>query len=81
MPNGSIIPIFISLGLFIAGFGAMYVPSNIVGDGSPWGIVFLILGLALMFGSMLVRSLRDDLGYYIRKEELEDDVERGGKAI
>lgn len=81
MPNGSIIPIFISLGLFIAGFGAMYVPSNIVGDGSPWGVVVLVLGLALMFGSMLVRSLRDDLGYYIRKEELENDVERGGKAI
>lgn len=81
MPNGSIIPIFISLGLFIAGFGAMYVPSNVVGDGSPWGTVFLIVGLVITFGSMLLRSLRDDLGYYIPKKDLVDDVDRGGKAI
>jgi cytochrome c oxidase subunit 1 len=45
------------------------------------GTVVLIFGLALMtFGSMLLRSIRDDLGYYIPKEELEDDDAKGGKV-
>lgn len=77
MPNNSIIPIFISLGLFIAAFGAMYNPLNSVGDGKSWGVPVLILGLTIMFGSMLVRSLRDDFGYHIRKEELMDDDDGG----
>ena len=79
MPNNSIIPFFIALGLFIAAFGAMYNPLNSVGDGHPMGTVVLILGLALMFGSMLVRSIRDDLGYYIPKEDIENDA-KGGKV-
>ncbi|MCU9600380.1 cytochrome c oxidase subunit I [Pallidibacillus thermolactis] len=79
MPNNSIIPFFIALGLFIAAFGAMYNPLNSVGDGHPMGTVVLILGLALMFGSMLVRSIRDDLGYYIPKEDVENDA-KGGKV-
>jgi len=77
MPNNSIIPFIISLGLFIAAFGAMYNPANIVKDGQPWAIPVLIIGLAITFGSMLIRSLKDDLGYHIHKEELEEE---GGKA-
>ncbi|NCU16159.1 cytochrome c oxidase subunit I [Pallidibacillus pasinlerensis] len=80
MPKGSILPFFIALGLFIAGFGAMYNPLNQVGDGHPMGTVVLIFGLAMTFGTMLLRSLRDDLGYYIPKEELEDDDAKGGKV-
>ena len=36
----------------------------------------LYLGLAITFGSMLVRSLKDDLGFHISKEELIADNER-----
>lgn len=80
MPNNSIVPFVISLGLFVAAFGIMYNPSNVVGDGKPWGIPVLIIGLVITFGSMLLRSLRDDLGYHIHKEELMDD-DKGGKVI
>ncbi|MEK5522515.1 cytochrome c oxidase subunit I [Heyndrickxia sporothermodurans] len=77
MPNGSILPVFISLGLFIAAFGAMYHGD----EGNTWGIPVLIIGLAIAFGSMLIRSLKDDHGFHIHKEELiEDDNDKGVKA-
>ncbi len=72
MPNPSFIPFMISFGLFIAAFGAMYRPDY------SWGLPVLIGGLVITFGSMLVRSLKDDLGTYIKKEELDDD--KGVKA-
>lgn len=80
MPNNSILPFIISSGLFIAAFGAMYSPLNVVGDGKPWGVPVLILGLGIMFGTMLLRSLLDDYGYYIPKEDLVDDEGKGGRA-
>lgn len=74
MPNGSILPVFISLGLFIAAFGAMYHGD----EGNTWGIPVLIIGLAIALGSMLIRSLKDDHGFHIHKEELiEDDNDKG----
>lgn len=79
MPNNSIIPFFISLGLFVAAFGAMYNPLNSVGDGKSWGLPVLIIGLCITFGSMLIRSLRDDFGYHIHKEDLLED-DKGGKV-
>ncbi|MCB5933912.1 cytochrome c oxidase subunit I [Caldibacillus thermoamylovorans] len=79
MPNNSIIPFFISLGLFVAAFGAMYNPLNSVGDGKSWGLPVLIIGLGITFGSMLIRSLRDDFGYHIHKEDLLED-DKGGKV-
>lgn len=79
MPNNSIIPFFISLGLFLAAFGAMYNPLNSVGDGKSWGLPVLIIGLGITFGSMLIRSLRDDFGYHIHKEDLLED-DKGGKV-
>ena len=72
MPNPSFIPFMISFGQFIAAFGAMYRPDY------SWGLPVLIGGLVITFGSMLVRSLKDDLGTYIKKEELDDD--KGVKA-
>ncbi|RKO63852.1 cytochrome c oxidase subunit I [Caldibacillus debilis] len=80
MPNNSIMPFIISLGLFIAAFGAMYNPLNQVGDGKPWGVPVLITGLAITFGTMLLRSIKDDYGYHIHKEDLIDDTEKGAKA-
>ena len=75
MPNGSIIPFVISLGLFIAAFGAMYMP-----DGTSWAIPVLIIGLSITLVSMLVRSVKDDLGYHIHKEDLLEDDDKGGIA-
>lgn len=79
MPNNSIVPFFISLGLFVAAFGAMYNPLNSVGDGKSWGLPVLIIGLGITFGSMLIRSLRDDFGYHIHKEDLLED-DKGGRV-
>ncbi|MFC4712563.1 cytochrome c oxidase subunit I [Planococcus dechangensis] len=72
MPNNSFIPFVISLGMFIASFGALY---HLDGD-KAWALPVLIIGLGITFGSMLVRSLKDDLGYYVTKEELIADQER-----
>ncbi|MBE1553592.1 cbb3-type cytochrome c oxidase subunit I [Sporosarcina limicola] len=72
MPNGSIIPFFMTLGMFIAGFGAMYRVET------SWGLSALIFGLVLTFVSMAVRSLQDDLGYYVKKDEILRDLKRKG---
>ena len=76
MPNGSILPVTISLGLFIAAFGAMYQAD----EGNTWGIPVLIIGLAITFGSMLIRSMKDDHGYHIPKAELMENDDKGVKA-
>jgi cytochrome c oxidase subunit 1 len=77
MPNNSFIPFMISLGLFIAAFGAMYQGD----EGNTWGIPVLIFGMLVTLGSMFVRSIKDDHGYHIHKEELmDDDEDKGVKA-
>lgn len=74
MPNGSILPVFISLGFFIASFGAIYRQE------AAWGDPVLIIGLIIAFGSMLTRSLKDDHGFHIPKSELVDDKDKGVRA-
>lgn len=74
MPNSSFIPFMISLGLFVAAFGAMYRPDY------DWGLPVLIGGLVITFGSMLFRSVKDDHGYHIHKEDLLDDKDKGVKG-
>ncbi|MCA1053378.1 cytochrome c oxidase subunit I [Rossellomorea aquimaris] len=74
MPNNSILPVFISLGLFVAAFGAMYRP-----DGEAWALPVLIIGMLITLVSMFLRSVIDDHGYHIHKEDLMDD-DKGGKA-
>ncbi|WP_281862922.1 cytochrome c oxidase subunit I [Planomicrobium okeanokoites] len=76
MPNGSIIPLIMSFGMFVAAFGALYF----LDDSKPWALAVLIIGLGTTFGSMLVRSLKDDLGFHITKEELIEDAKRGGNT-
>ncbi|TKI71382.1 cytochrome c oxidase subunit I [Lysinibacillus mangiferihumi] len=66
MPNNSAIPFVISLGLFIAAFGALY---NTDAD-KPWSIYVLIIGLAITFGAMIVRSVKDDHGFHLHKEDI-----------
>ncbi|WP_179884819.1 cytochrome c oxidase subunit I [Bacillus sp. AFS015802] len=74
MPNNSILPFFISLGLFIAAFGAMYHV-----DDKAWALPVLIIGMLITLGSMFLRSVIDDHGYHVHKEDLLDD-DKGGKA-
>ncbi|EAR64834.1 cytochrome c oxidase subunit I [Bacillus sp. NRRL B-14911] len=77
MPNSSFIPFMISFGLFVAAFGAMYHGD----DGNNWGIPVLILGMAITLGSMFLRSVKDDHGFHIHKEDLlKEDDDKGVKA-
>ncbi|MFD1038747.1 cytochrome c oxidase subunit I [Virgibacillus byunsanensis] len=69
MPNNSFVPFVMSLGFFIAGFGFIYQT-----DHKAWLIV-LFAGMAIGLGSMLYRSLKDDHGYHITKEELEREAD------
>lgn len=74
MPNGSILPFIISFGLFIAAFGVLFK------NEYAWGIPVMIIGLLVTFGAMFFRSIIDDHGYHIHKEDLlgEDD-DKGAK--
>jgi len=72
MPNGSFIPFMMSVGLFIAGFGAMFRTEE------SWGMAVLIIGLIWTFAAMAMRSLKDDLGYYVKKEDILRDMKRKG---
>jgi cytochrome c oxidase subunit 1 len=70
MPNGSILPLLMSLGLFIAAIGFLY--RNDYAWGDPIGAG----GLFITFASMFLRSWIDDHGYHIHKEELIDEEEK-----
>ncbi|WP_371068423.1 cytochrome c oxidase subunit I [Sediminibacillus sp. JSM 1682029] len=67
MPNPSILPFIMSLGLFIAGFGFIYQVDNL---SYLW---LVILGMGITLGCMLTRSMKDDLGHHIHKEDLEKE--------
>ncbi|RFU60498.1 cytochrome c oxidase subunit I [Bacillus sp. V59.32b] len=75
MPNSSIIPFVISFGLFVAAFGALYNTDN-----KDWTLPVMIIGLLITFGAMCVRSVKDDHGFHIHKEDLLEDEDKGGKA-
>ncbi|AKO91578.1 cytochrome c oxidase subunit I [Priestia filamentosa] len=70
MPNGSILPLLMSHGLFIAAIGFLY--RNDYAWGDPIGAG----GLFITFASMFLRSWIDDHGYHIHKEELLDEDEK-----
>src|SRR5690625_381220 len=70
MPNGSFLPFLMSLGFFVAGLGFIYQTEH-----SLWYLA-LYGGMAFALGCMVVRSLKDDHGYYIPKKELEKALER-----
>ncbi|BBI31488.1 cytochrome c oxidase subunit 1 [Cohnella abietis] len=63
MPSPSILPLIMSIGLFIAGFGFMY-DRLIIGG----------IGLAITLGCMVVRSLIDDHGFHIEPEDQDEGV-------
>ncbi|MBO8171356.1 MAG: cytochrome c oxidase subunit I [Bacillaceae bacterium] len=61
MPSPSILPFIMSLGFFIASFGFIYHVLPVI-----------IIGMGIGLGSMLARSLKDDLGYHIHTDELQE---------
>lgn len=65
MPNNTVLPFIMTLGFTIASFGFIYQL-----DG-PWGRIFIYIGMAIAIGTMLFRSLKDDHGFHVTKEELE----------
>ncbi|WP_226658401.1 cytochrome c oxidase subunit I [Pseudalkalibacillus hwajinpoensis] len=66
MPDSSILPVLLSLGLFTAALSAIY---------SNW--VLAIGGLALAALSMILRSVIDYHGYHIHKEDLPAEGREG----
>lgn len=70
MPNGSILPFVMTLGLVIAGFGAMFRLEH------TWGLPVLIGGIALVFLAMALRSVRDDHGFYVPKHLIAEDQQK-----
>lgn len=69
MPNGSILPFIMSVGFFIAGFGFIYQTET------DFAYILLFGGMAIALICMLIRSLKDDHGYHITKEELEKEAD------
>lgn len=67
MPSASILPLVMSIGLFISGFGFMYKNYYVAAAG-----------IVVTFIAMFLRSVYDDHGWHIEPEELEDD--KGVKA-
>ncbi|GAB7055878.1 cytochrome c oxidase subunit I [Paenibacillus sp. JMULE4] len=66
MPNPSILPFIMSVGLFVAGYGFMY---------HHYAVAIIGLGITLI--AMFFRSVIDDHGFHIEPEELND---KGVKA-
>ena len=66
MPNASILPFMISLGLFIASFGFIYLNYPV-----------LFAGLIVTFGSMFIRSVKEDHGHHIPVDRIKRDLEGG----
>ncbi|MGX8793284.1 cytochrome c oxidase subunit I [Oceanobacillus oncorhynchi] len=65
MPNGSILPFIMTIGFTIASYGFIYQTE------SKYWLIAVYTGMAIALISMLIRSLKDDHGHHISKEELE----------
>lgn len=65
MPNNSILPLIMSIGLFIAAFGALYHP-----DGVSWSVPVIVIGLGITVLAMITRSVKDDHGFHVHVEEV-----------
>ncbi|ABO66326.1 MULTISPECIES: cytochrome c oxidase subunit I [Geobacillus] len=74
MPNSSFLPFIMSFGLFVAAFGFTYHQET------AWGLPVGILGLLITFGSMFLRSVIDDHGFHIHKEEVLELEKKGANA-
>jgi cytochrome c oxidase subunit 1 len=80
MPNGSIIPLIMSIGILILGVGIMYANYDIANSVLRTlfhNHIITAIGFVITFGSMVVHSLYDDPGYHIEVDQLDD---KGVKA-
>ena len=68
MPNQSILPPIIAFGLFIAGLG--FVMMKMANPILP-PLAVVIVGFVITFGTMIIRSVKEDFGHYIPKEAVE----------
>ncbi|WP_130859800.1 cytochrome c oxidase subunit I [Gracilibacillus phocaeensis] len=68
MPNNSFLPFIMSVGFFIAGLGFIYQKDNLA-----W-LTAVFIGMGIALGCMLTRSLKDDTGYHIHKEDLQKEA-------
>ncbi|WJQ80791.1 cytochrome c oxidase subunit I [Brevibacillus brevis] len=66
MPSPSFLPFLMSLGLFVAAYGFIY-----------HNYVVVVIGILATLSCMFTRSVKDDPGYHIHEDELE---EKGVKA-
>ncbi len=78
MPSPSILPFFMGLGLFIAGFGFMYARDWGHIGSLNIGYVTAGAGLLIVLFCMFLRSVYDDHGFHIEEEEILRD--KGAKA-
>lgn len=69
MPNGSILPFIMTVGFFIASYGFIYQVDN-----KAW-LIAVYAGMAIALICMAIRSLKDDHGHHITKEELEREAD------
>lgn len=69
MPNGSILPLIMTIGFTIASLGFIYQTDN------KYWLIAVYAGMGIGLGCMLIRSLKDDHGYHISKEELEREAD------
>ncbi|WP_409305298.1 cytochrome c oxidase subunit I [Peribacillus sp. SCS-155] len=76
MPNSSFLPFVIAFGLFVAAFGALHHRDK----GVEWDVPVIIIGLLITFSAMLIRSIKDDHGFHIHKEDLIAEEQKGGNA-
>lgn len=73
MPNGSIMPFIISFRAVCRSVRVLYHSDY------SWGLPVIFIGLGITFFTMLLRSVVDDYGYHIHKEDLPND-DKGVKA-
>lgn len=78
MPSPSILPFIMGIGLFIAGFGFMYMNDWGTTFGIRTGLLVGIVGLGILLVCMALRSLIDDHGFHIEEDEILKD--QGVKA-
>ncbi|ACJ34228.1 cytochrome c oxidase subunit I [Anoxybacillus flavithermus] len=74
MPNPSFLPFVISFGLFVAAFGFLFHNDH------AWGTPVGVVGLLITLGAMFFRSIIDDHGFHIHKEEVMEAEKKGAGA-